>query len=108
MGAGRFFVLIGLEQDGGSQAAKNSPVDCFLVRGRVPPRDRVPAEMRMQREPSTRVGAGRFFMLIGLEQDGGPQTAKNSPVDCTVFTEIFGKFVISKRADEGIGPYGHE
>ena len=26
----------GLEQHGRPQAAKNSPVDCFLVRGRVP------------------------------------------------------------------------
>ena len=34
VGLGEFCLLVGLEQDGGPQAAKNSPVDCFLVRGR--------------------------------------------------------------------------
>ncbi len=33
LGLGEFCLLVGLEQDGGPQAAKNSPVDCFLVRG---------------------------------------------------------------------------
>ena len=27
------------------------------------------------------------------------------PADCTVYTEICGEFVTSRRADEGIGPY---
>ena len=27
------------------------------------------------------------------------------PADCTVYTEICGEFVASRRADEGIGPY---
>ena len=35
VGLGEFCLLVRLEQDGGPQAAKNSPVDCFLVRGRV-------------------------------------------------------------------------
>ena len=29
------------------------------------------------------------------------------PADYTVFTEIFGEFVTSQRADVGIGPYNH-
>ena len=55
-------MLIGLEQDGGPQTAKNSPVDCFLVRGRVPPRDIVPAEMRKQRD---RFAGARFGFRKG-------------------------------------------
>ena len=43
VGPGEFFVTVGLEQDGGPQAAKNSPVDCFLVRGLVV---RPPAPLR--------------------------------------------------------------
>ena len=37
LGSGDFFVSVrGIEQHGRPQAAKNSPVDCFLVRGRFP------------------------------------------------------------------------
>ena len=34
------------------------------------------------KSPGSRVAAGRFFVVLGIEQGGSPQTAKNSPVDC--------------------------
>ena len=33
VGTEEFFVTVGLEQNGGPQAAKNMPAACFLVRG---------------------------------------------------------------------------
>ena len=74
---------MGLEEGGGSIAAvKNSPVDCFLARGRVP---------RRQAHLSGKTAWHPFRVLIfygirrimGLEEGGGSIAAvKNSPVDC--------------------------
>ena len=59
VGWARFFVTVGLEQDGGSQAAKNSPADCFLVRGLAAP----PPAPKFSR---SRVGSGEFFVTATL------------------------------------------
>jgi len=55
-------------------AHKNSPVDCFLARGRFP---RVsPETLQLMLEC--------FFVYPerGIEQGSAPQRTKNSPVDC--------------------------
>ena len=49
-----YFRCWGVEQDGAPQRAKNSPVDCFLVRGRPPP----PAFLI----PKPFIGLGIFFV----------------------------------------------
>ena len=49
-------------------------------------------------------------MLIGLKREAFlvGADALIGPADCTAFTETFGKFVTSKRVDEGIAPCGRE
>ena len=73
---GAFFVypVRGIEQGGAPQRTKNSPVDCFLARGRFP---RVsPETLQLMLEC--------FFVypVRGIEQGSAPQRTKNSPVDC--------------------------
>ena len=53
---------------------KNTPVDCFLARGRFP---RVPSE-------TLQLMLECFFVYPerGIEQGSAPQRTKNSPVDC--------------------------
>ena len=71
-----FFVypVRGIEQGGALQRTKNSPVDCFLARGRFP---RVSPE-------TLQLVLECFFVypVRGIEQGSAPQRTKNSPVDC--------------------------
>ena len=71
-----FFVypVRGIEQGSAPQRTKNSPVDCFLARGRFP---RVPSE-------TLQLMLECFFVypVRGIEQGSAPQRTKNSPVDC--------------------------
>jgi len=55
-------------------AHKNSPVDCFLARGRFPHGSPEPLQLVLE----------WFFVypVRGIEQGSAPQRTKNSPVDC--------------------------
>ena len=63
-----------IEQGSAPQRTKNSPVDCFLARGRFP---RVSSE-------TLQLMLECFFVYPerGIEQGSAPQRTKNSPVDC--------------------------
>ena len=73
--------VVGREQ-GGGEAASNSPVDCCLARGRVPIDYRsisccAYTWMSYKKTPM----ASFLVPVVGLEKGGG-EAASNSPVDC--------------------------
>ena len=74
--AGVFFRVSRARNRTGQCAAahKNSPVDCFIARGRFP---------RVSLETLPLMLECFFVYLVrGIEQGSAPQRTKNSPVDC--------------------------